>query len=190
MLSEKNKAVIELGDISMLKGRRQVRKAATQVRTAISTNNQGEEEDGSMNNKSSSIFKSITYDSVNEETKSYYLSTANTMFASTRLVRGRFKCLNGIFLKYFIVPRLSLKWCLIIIAIIDLIFGFTELMNFVSMKTSNVRPHFYAYSSLANFIFVLPIVAFEILLVKYYQLIQAKVLYGLKLFAGSFSVAV
>ena len=140
-------------------------------------------------NKSSSIFKSITYDSVNE-TKSYYLSTANTLVASTRLSKIRFKCLNGIFLKYFLVPKLSLKWCLIITAIIDLIFGFTELMNFVSMKTQDVKPFYFVYCSLVNFFIVIPIVVFEILLVKFYKLLHAKILYGLKLFAGSFSLAV
>lgn len=72
------------------------------------------------------------------------------------------------------------------IGIVDLIFCLTELMNFISMESSNVKPFSYVYASLANFLLLLPIILFEILVIKNYKLIHAKILYGLKLIAGNF----
>lgn len=58
------------------------------------------------------------------------------------------------------------------------------------MESSDVKPFSYVYASLVNFFLLLPILAFEILVIKYYKLIHVKILYGLKLFAGNYQVIV
>lgn len=51
-----------------------------------------------------------------------------------------FKCLDGIFLRYMIAPKVSLKMGLIAIIIFDLVIGVTDLVNYISTEVKDVGP--------------------------------------------------
>eukprot|EP00347_Sterkiella_histriomuscorum_P016285 403353772 len=184
MIKKKNNGeevggLIELGDIGIQRQKNQIRKALTVIGTAQSTNNQ--DENFSTSNQNSSIFRSITYDDSNNDTKQN-LSTANSI--TKPRVQSRFRCLNGIFLRYMMYPKLSLRHCLIIIMMVDIIIAVSELINYISAETNNIEPYYYVLSYLIKFVILVPIIIFEVLVIRYYKLNHAKMVYGLKLAVG------
>jgi hypothetical protein len=87
-----------------------------------------------------------------------------------------------------ILPKISLRFCLMGITGIDFLISVFELMNYISMELYSVKPRYYVYSSIVEFLLLIPIIVFEILVLRYYQLLHAKALYGIKLGVGIFAI--
>jgi len=92
-----------------------------------------------------------------------------------------FKCINGIFLRYFLFTQLTLKYCLWIITAIDVFIGLLETIGMISLLAKERQtPPFIIKHLLKIFLFI-PTLVFEVLVIRHYKLVHSKVLYGLKL---------
>ncbi|CDW75225.1 UNKNOWN [Stylonychia lemnae] len=176
MFNPSNKpGLIELSEISFVRSKKKGRSAITHAGTAISTDNQ--DEDQSTSNKNSSIFKSIT---LNTSSHRETLETSYSM-RNTPSKRPYFKCIHGIFLRYFIFASLSLKYCLWLIIAIDATIGLVEVIGIISSASTQAQTAPYIIKHLLKLLLFIPTIIFEVLVIRHYKLIHSKVLYGLKL---------
>lgn len=80
------------------------------------------------------------------------------------------------------IQTIPLKYCLYVIAALDLFIGIIDFISMISFSAENQsEPKYFVIKYLLKFLLFIPIFVFAILVIRFYKLNHAKGLYGLKL---------